>query len=178
VTKQETAQFLAEIRILYPNFFPHATVDDAKRVTHTWHRELADVPYELAVKARTRHIHESPYPPSIADICRRVDADNQAARKAAIDDAWNKLDKATSNLYSEEHTFQTLPEVCQRFVGSPKELRNLSNIDAIMFQSMTQKAFREFAASDSAILAISVNVSGAPPALPSAPQRQPLDAGV
>jgi hypothetical protein len=123
----------------------------------TWHTELVGETYENALDALHRHIHASTSPPSIADIFYYIDAPTRAARKAAIDDAWNKLDKATSNLYSEEHAFRTLPEVCQRFVGSPKELRNLSNIDAIMFQSMTQKAFREFAANDSTIASISVS---------------------
>jgi hypothetical protein len=141
-----------------------------------WHRELANVPYDLAAKARTRHIHESPYPPSISDICRRVDAitnaDANASRQSAIDDAWARLAKAARRgTYYAKRDFPELPEVCRLFLKSPNELTKLALGDEITLDAVTQKAFREFAASRWA------NVGDSPPvpALPAAPQRQPAD---
>jgi hypothetical protein len=145
------ADVFAIFTACYSRFYANSTEADIDFAIGVWHNVLRDYPGELVAEAARKVVRESPFPPTPADICRRVDAVSHAAKQVFINEAWAKLLKAARRgLYHADQDFPNLPEVCQRFVSSPNGITKLANTDEDKLEGEVQKAFREFAANDSA----------------------------
>lgn len=147
MTRDETIKILMVIQAAYPNYKPQ----DKTVAVNVWSEMLADIPYEqvsAAVKAFIQS-DKSGFAPSIGDIREKVQ--NIFAEEDELNEtaAWSLVLKAIrrSTYYSDEE-FAKLPEVVQRAVSSPRQLREWATLEDVdgktltVIQSNFQRTFR------------------------------------
>lgn len=123
MTREETSKILAVIQAAYPNYNPpNKTV-----VVNIWHMMLGDFTYEQVAAAVYAFIrtNKKGFAPSIGEIVDKLqmlfgddDDENEG-------EAWDLVMTAIgkSGYYSNEE-FYKLPELVQKVIGSPNQLRN------------------------------------------------------
>ena len=147
MTRDETIKILMVIQAAYPNYKP----PDKTVAVNVWAEMLSDIPYEKVSAAVKLYIQTdtSGFAPSVGDVRERVcdifakeDDLNETA-------AWSVVWKAICNSgYHAEEEFAKLPQVVQRAVHSPAQLREwalMQDIDGntiSVLQSNFQRAFR------------------------------------
>lgn len=121
MTITETKKILATIMVAYPNFKP-VNVDATANV---WFNAMNDFEYGQVSMALQNYIRsdESGFAPSIGQLVKQIkiisvpDCLNEIA-------AWSLVRNAISNSgYNSVSEFEKLPELVQRAVGSPGQLR-------------------------------------------------------
>lgn len=114
MTIKETAKLLAVIKEVYPNF--NGRVE-------TWHMVIGDIPYDVASAATMAYIRTEHYPPVPADLIEKASL-VQKANNPTTAELWGKIRKAIGNgIYHSVSEFEALPKICQRAVGSHKQLQ-------------------------------------------------------
>lgn len=95
-----------------------------------WYGMLQDLPYKQASLAAQRHMANSPFPPTIADI-RKLCAGEAGALN--VDDAWGMVLKAirTYGYMREAEALESLPEPCRGVVRN-MGWQNLCQSETIM----------------------------------------------
>lgn len=101
----EVSKLLAVVAAAYSRF----EVNEIKQ--QLWFEMLKDIPYEAAQVSLKKHICESPYPPSIADI--RRGASNLSAPQGnnpEVGEAWGEVQKAISSygMYNPEKAYKSM----------------------------------------------------------------------
>lgn len=101
--KTEVIKLLAVISAAYPNM---KTVEDS--MVEIWLDCLKDIDTETALKIAKKHILESPFPPTIADI-RKQNVEVTTERLDATQ-AWGEVMKAIKNfgLYREHEAIKSM----------------------------------------------------------------------
>lgn len=147
MTRDETIKILMVIQAAYPNYKPQ----DKTVAVNVWTEMLSDIPYEKVSAAVKVYIqtNTSGFAPSVGDIREKVrdifskeDDLNETA-------AWSLVLKAIrrSTYYSDEE-FAKLPQVVQRAVSSPIQLREWATLEDVdgktltVIQSNFQRTFR------------------------------------
>ena len=147
MTRDETIKILMAIQAAYPNYRPQ----DKTVAVNVWAEMLSDIPYEqvsIAVKAYIQ-TDTSGFAPSVGDIREKVR--DIFSKKDDLNEtaAWSLVLKAIrrSTYYSDEE-FAKLPEVVQRAVSSPRQLREWATLEDVdgktltVIQSNFQRTFR------------------------------------
>ncbi len=143
MTIDETAAVLAVLQTAYPQFYRNSSPEDIGNTVELWAEMFADDDYRLVKAAVKAHIASDikGYPPHIGAI-------KEAIRKLTHPDelsemeAWNYVSKALRNSsYNSAKEFDKLPEVVQRVVGSPNQLREWAAMDMDTVQSVVQSNF-------------------------------------
>lgn len=110
----ETAKLLAVIAAAYPEKF---TINDVK--VNLWHNLLKDISYEVANIAIQKHILESPFVPTIADI-RKAATEIMTPEEQKIDaaTAWGEVTRAISiyGFYRPEEALASMSPITARVV--------------------------------------------------------------
>lgn len=128
MSRKEIIDILGILKVAYPRFYANMTKDEAEKTINLWCEMFKnDVP-ELVAIAVKKLIIELQYPPTIADIkstmYKLVDKTEDNT------DLWNRFLKALKNSgYNSKTEFEKLPEIVQRFVGSPERLRDYAMMD-------------------------------------------------
>ena len=147
MTRDETIKILMVVQAAYPNYKPQ----DKTVAVNVWTEMLADIPYEQVSTAVKAYIQsdKSGFAPSIGDIREKVH--NIFAEEDELNEtaAWSLVLKAIrrSTYYSDEE-FAKLPEVVQRAVSSPRQLREWATLEDVdgktltVIQSNFQRTFR------------------------------------
>lgn len=139
--RKGAAAMLSIMQVAYPRFYAQQGKEQMHAAVCLWADALAVYPDEAVKIALNRVIKESPYPPTIADIVQRI----EAMTNIGNDDAealWQKLVTAICDgHYHAEERYAVLPYVCQRFVGSPKELRAMAQTDEDILHTVTRGQF-------------------------------------
>jgi hypothetical protein len=145
----ETARILAVISTAYPEKFK---VDDLK--VQLWHNLLKDIPYEVANIAIQKHILESPFVPTIADI-RKAATDIVTPEEQKIDaaTAWGEVTKAISSygIYRPDEAMASMSPATAKVVKfiSWQEICLSENQGVVrgqfmkMFDSVTQRESKD-----------------------------------
>lgn len=121
-----------------PEFLPD---QDAFNV---WYMMLKDLSYEVLTNAVQKHMMTSPYPPTIADL-RSAAAQflpGGSATELTELEAWEMVRRAISNSgYHSNEEFEKLPELVQKAVGNPANLREWAMMDIETVNSVEQSHF-------------------------------------
>ena len=136
MTKEEFLIISRAIRAVYPNMLAD---DGAKDV---WFSMLSDLPYTQVSLALQTHMMTSKFPPTIADL--RV---NHAEQQRGLTDleAWAMVRKAIKNgTYGAEEEFEKLPEIVQKSVGSPSNIRQWAQSDSGMLETIEAHFLKSF----------------------------------
>lgn len=147
MTRGETIKILMVIQAAYPNYKPQ----DKTVAVNVWTEMLGDIPYEQVSAALKAYIQtdKNGFAPGIGDI--REKAQMLFGEDVEINEteAWSLVLKAIrrSTYYSEEE-FLKLPDIIQRSVGSPRQLREWATLEDVdgktltVLQSNFQRTFR------------------------------------
>lgn len=107
-----------------------------------WYSLLQDIDYEILNQAIQKHMMVSKFPPTIADI-REAAAQFMPQENDLTElEAWGLVRRAICNsVYHAEEEFEKLPEVVQRAVGSPSNLREWGQMDIDTVESVEASHF-------------------------------------
>lgn len=148
MNKNETLKILAVIKVAYPYSFTKLTNNDIEAMVGLWLLQFKNYDYELVNGAINTIISSdlSDFMPTIArikEVCRMLVSPNQIGEV----EAWQCVKNALSNsIYNSKEEFNKLPTICQKIVGSPRQLRewcmlDINETDTVVHSNFL-KAFR------------------------------------
>lgn len=126
----------------YQTHFKNFTDDMTDIMVSTWQGVLSDVTYEEASRGLMMFLRSDtkgfpPSPGQVLDCCKRGEMEQMTAMEA-----WSLVTRALSNsIYHSEEEFAQLPEIVQRAVGSPENLREMAQVDTDTVQSVEKSHF-------------------------------------
>lgn len=140
----ETAKLMAVLETAYPMFYAKKTQQEREDAIRLWAEMFADEPGELvavAVKALIKS-RVSTFPPGIGEITEMIQQITQPDQMTEME-AWGLVLKAISNSnYNSAEEFQKLPQVLQRLVGAPSQLREWAAMDSETLNSVVASNFQ------------------------------------
>ena len=134
----ETLKIFSVLKANYPNFFKNISKLDAEAQVNLWAEMFQDDSYGVvgaAVKAYIAN-NELGYPPNVGQIkayIRKLTSPEELTEQEAI----NLIMKAIGNSgYNSKEEFDKLPPILQRLVGSPNQLKEWSQMDSDVVNSV------------------------------------------
>jgi hypothetical protein len=188
MTRDDTIDLLAVLKAAYPNFYRGMTVKEANGVVDLWWEMFKDQPAPvvgMAVKALIATDTKG-FPPHIGAVKEAISKLMQP-NEMTPQEAWALVNAATrrSTYYAQEE-FDKLPQVVQRIVGTPMQLKEWAAMDSDTLQSVIASNFqrsykvkaekeREFLALPAEIRQMSEQLAAgmAIPALPGSTEDEP-----
>lgn len=140
----ETAKLMAILETAYPMFYAKKTQQEREDAIRLWAEMFADEPGEvvaMAVKALIKS-RVSTFPPGIGEITEKIQQITQPEQMTEME-AWSLVLKAISNSnYNSSQEFNKLPQVLQRLVGAPSQLREWAAMDSETLNSVVASNFQ------------------------------------
>lgn len=133
---RETKAILSVIKAAYPSFGKDA--DPAVNVK-LWERMFAGDQYRVVLEAVDSLIATSKFNPTIADVKEKVFLLTTLQPMTELE-AWQLVHKAIS-YYNAQEKFDALPQLLQKLVGSPNQLREWALMDSETVNSVIQSNF-------------------------------------
>lgn len=154
MTIRETGAIMDILTCAYPQFYARVGNDEMRKIMSLWAQMFSDDDVKtvaVAVKALIS-TDTNRYPPSIGAVkakIQQITAPQEMSEAAA----WSLIQKACSNgIYGAQKEFDKLPEICQKLVGSPNQLREWAMMDSETVHSVVasnfQRAYRTQTARD------------------------------
>lgn len=148
MTRTETAQIMAVLKVAFPSWYKGLTREDAIAAVNLWADLFADDPADevaAAVKSLIATQKEG-YPPTIGAVKAQLDK-LRTGNRMTDEQAWRLIYKAICNsAHNSGGEFAKLPPELQRIVGSPNQLRDWALMDADTVNSVVasnvQRAYR------------------------------------
>lgn len=139
MTRVETKAILAILKAGYPNFYKDMTKEDATNTINLWTTMFADDPAQVVTEAVKSLMCTLKFPPTIADVKEKIAMITQPPAMTEME-AWNMV-KSAINYYNAAQTFERLPPILRRIVGSPNQLREWAIMEAETVNSVVQSNF-------------------------------------
>ena len=118
------------------------TKSDAENTIALYQEMFEDCNINLVAIAVKELINSCEYPPTIATIKNKMYELTNAKKDVSDSDLWNCLLKAIRNgYYGAQEEFQRLPEIVKDFVKSPIQLKELSEMDSSVINSVVKGQF-------------------------------------
>jgi hypothetical protein len=140
VTREEFGKIAAALKAVYtdPKFLPDTHAIDV------WYGFLKDLSNAQCQAAVSKYVATRRFAPTIAEI-REMAVDNTRfgieSTMSALE-AWSLVRKALRNgLYGSEEEWEKLPEICQRALGSPANIREMAQLDTSQVETVEQSHF-------------------------------------
>ena len=132
MNRAETLKIMAVLRVAYPAYYSRMERADLEATVALWADMFQDEPYDLvnvAIKSFIATDTEG-YPPNIGKIkeaVRKILQPEQMTEQEAI----ALIMKASRNaIYNARKEYEKLPEICQKLVGDPQQLKDWSVMPA------------------------------------------------
>ena len=138
--REHTIKILKILKTAYPRFYADMNKQEAEDTINLWLDMFKGDDPRLVISAVKKLITELQFPPTIADVKQAM---YKIVDKTETDiELWNKFERAVSNsIYNSGAEFKKLPEVVQRFVGSPNQLREYALMDSDVVHSVIKGQF-------------------------------------
>lgn len=138
MTKKEFSMIANALR----TYYPREKILPNEQSMQLWYNQLEDIPYDLAEKALNKWVATNKWSPSISDIRNAVSEDSAKKDMPSELDAWAQTRLAIrDSSYHAEERFAELPEICQRIVESPDNLRKWAQMDSDTLESVVMSQF-------------------------------------
>lgn len=137
MTRDETKKIIRIIADSYPNYKP----SDISETIDVWSMILEEYPYNQIAMALKAYIltDTSGFAPSIGQLVNKLTSAEPQLNEM---EAWSMVSKAIRNgYYGAEEEFAKLPEVVQKAVGNPANLRAWSHTDESSIENVVQSNF-------------------------------------
>lgn len=123
MTKEEIIVILKVLKTAYPKFYVDMSKEEMLNTIDLWTEMFAHEDARLVTVAVKNLINTFKWVPTIADIKEEMHKLTEKNKETPIE-LWNAIKKAIRNSsYNSYEEFQMLPELAQKFVGSPNQLR-------------------------------------------------------
>lgn len=130
--KPEFLILVKTMKAVYPAMFSE------KETIDIWYALLKDLDYQDAATGLGKHLATSPYPPTVADIRNNTVPDVEMNGEQA----WALVFRAIENsAYNSADEFAKLPEIIQKSIGSPANLRELALMPTETVNSVEKSHF-------------------------------------
>lgn len=139
MTRDEIKQIIGIMASTYPNYKP----DDLKMTVDVWQMMLEDFSYQQVAMALKAYIMSdtSGFAPSIGQLVGKMQMISQPNELNEME-AWALVGKAIRNgYYGAETEFAKLPEMVQKAVGQPSQLRQWAHSDMESIETVIQSNF-------------------------------------
>lgn len=137
MTRDETKKIIRIIADSYPNYKP----SDISETIDVWSMMLEEYPYNQIAMALKAYIltDTSGFAPSIGQLVNKLTSAEPQLNEM---EAWSLVSKAIRNgYYGAEEEFAKLPEVVQKAVGNPANLRAWAHTDEQSIENVVQSNF-------------------------------------
>lgn len=141
MTREETKKVLKVLSTAYPKHFANMSKADKLDQIDLYESMFAEYPAEIVVAALKAYIKNNEYPPSIAGLQKQIDLILPSREEDSIE-LWNvlaKVCKRGSRVTKEE--FSELPETIRAWCGDVAQIKELSQMDAATFNTVTRGQF-------------------------------------
>lgn len=106
-----------------------------------WLDNLSDLPTAEVKQAVRAVIMTSPFPPTIADIRKKV-AEGKVSSLPVAEEAWGKVRKALQNsLYNSKEQFERLDDISKSIIGSPGALTVYASMNSDEVETVIKSHF-------------------------------------
>ncbi len=139
--REETKKVLKILSTAYPRYFDDMSKADKIDQIDLYESMFSEYPVEVVVVALKAYIKDNEYPPSIAGLQKQINLLLPNPAEDAIE-LWNVLAKTCkhgSRVTQEE--FDALPEPIKAWCGDVAQIKELSQMDAVTFNSVTRGQF-------------------------------------
>jgi len=137
MTKEEFARIVAAIL----SMFPKCDLNSAQAVA-LWYELLKDYPYKAVYEATLQCFRESKFAPMPSDIIENIRRRYGKEDRPNAMEAWSLVYKAICNSgYHAVEEFEKLPELVQKAVGSPENLKEMACMRLETVESVEQSHF-------------------------------------
>lgn len=121
--REQTIVVISLLKTAYPRFYVNMTKEEAERTISLWQVMFKNESPEVVIVAVKNLINSFKFPPTIADIKDEIYKLKHVEDKEPME-LYALIKKAIRNgIYGSAEEFKRLPDVCQKFVGSPAQLR-------------------------------------------------------
>ena len=140
MTREEIIVILKILKTSYPNFYKDMTKEDMVNTISIWSEMFENDDLNLVKVSVKELIQTLKFPPTIADIKQKM---YELTNKETLPtDLWASLKKAISNsAYHSEEEFEKLPPECKMFIRNPRQLKELSQNDAEINNTVVKGQF-------------------------------------
>ena len=139
MNRDETKRIIQIMCATYPNWKPA----DLSQTVDAWHMMLEDYPYNQIAIALKAYITSdaSGFAPSVGQLVAKLTTITTSNEPSELE-AWAMVSKALRNgFYGAEEEFAKLPELVQKAVGTPSNLRQWSQTDVDSIENVIQSNF-------------------------------------
>lgn len=175
MTREETLGIMGVLKAAYPAYYKDLNRRDAEQVVDLWSTMFVDDPVEVVAAAVKRHIATDTkgFPPHIGAIKASIGAMKKPEELTELE-AWELVRKSLRNASvapqsvgpdgktSARRSFEQLPDIVQRIVGSPEQLADWAGMDTETINSVVasnfQRSYKARAAKDREFLALPADV--------------------
>lgn len=143
MTINETKKVMAYIAAAYPRYFANVTRESAERQAIPWFDALGEYSAGAVMTGVKSYISadNSGFPPTPGQIVHYIHFTGHPADHSGTE-AWALVRRAVNCPWDQmEASFQTLPEMVRRAVGSAASLRELAMMDTQKFETVAQSNF-------------------------------------
>ena len=140
MNREQAIIVLKLLKTAYPRFYANMTKDEAENTVALWTDMFKGDNPELVLIAVKKLIGELEFPPTISDVKKSMYSitDNTASDI----ELWNRFLKAISRSgYNSVEEFDKLPELLQKFAGSPQQLKTYAMMDSDTVNSVVKGQF-------------------------------------
>lgn len=140
ITRDEIIKVLTILKTAYPKYYANMSKEEAENTIALYYDMFKNDDSKLLALAVKNIIVKLTFPPSIAEI------KSEMYKLTNINETpielWNKLRRAISNsTYNSVEEFEKLPVKVQRYLGSPKALRELGQNDSSINDTVVKGQF-------------------------------------
>lgn len=139
MNRDETKRIIQIMSATYPNWHPA----DLSQTVDAWHLMLEDYSYNQIAIALKAYITSdaSGFAPSVGQLIAKLSMITAGNEPSELE-AWAMVSKALRNgYYGAEEEFAKLPELVQKAVGNPSNLRQWSQTDVDSIENVIQSNF-------------------------------------
>lgn len=149
MTKQEVAEMLTYIKIMYPSFYKDQTSEALALAVNGWYRVFENYDYSIVSEAVNAYIVTEKFPPTPAHIIEKANLITGIGSHETELEAWNKVYKAICNSsYNAQEEFNKLSQDIQDIVGNPAQLREWARMESgqltTVVSSNFQRSYRDY----------------------------------
>lgn len=140
MTKEEVKKILMVLEVTFSNF----TVDNPERMVDAWHLFLSEYPAEEILLAMKTYIttQGSAYAPSVSELIAMTRKPKELSIPDEVE-VWGYVRKAISRgLYDSKEEFEKLPEVAQKIIRRPEQLRDWAQMPSEDIDTVVRSNFR------------------------------------
>jgi len=137
---KETQQLLSILKMAYPNAYKSMSKEDAIETVKLYYDFFGEHQTPVVVQALKNYIKSNVYPPSVAGLIKEIELLTNKGNTS--EELWSRVAKAVGNsLYNSAEEFNKLPMSCQRWLGSPKGLKDLGMTAAEVLNTVVRGQF-------------------------------------